>query len=348
MPTESNNNGLMRLLLKGNAYERGVQHGHRLKQYIRPRVDNMWLKAENDLQHLRDSISNTIDLVNDICEDIVEEIKGIADGSELEFEKVFLYNNRDIWQVLEGESCTMLAVRNGDSVVVGMNKDAPVNNADKYIFQQSFPEKGFALLGYGHVGRVWGHGINEHGLCTAGTAVMGRISHSENASIGIYLLPRIILNKCRCVSEALDLIDNIPRISGGANFMVADENGEAVIIELTPSTRNIRKIKQNRIYAANNFLSDEENFGPEGQVLKESLMRADFVDEMLNRLSSDNNISELKKTQLILSAHETAVSVCRHNVLGFSTALSWTVSLKERKLYMCNGNPCKNKFRPMN
>ena len=79
---------------------------------------------------------------------INQEIDGISKGARLSFEKVFLYNNRDILGFFEGDFCSQLYIKSNDAIIVGMNKDAPVNFLDMYFLKKIFFEISTALSNF--------------------------------------------------------------------------------------------------------------------------------------------------------------------------------------------------------
>ena len=225
------------LILKGNAYQRGISHGKRFATEIRECLNAF--KHESSDQAIMSAVDKTIELLGGTFPEINEEIRGISDGAEVPFRDTFLFNNRAVVNMVDTETCSDLAIQAGGTVVVGMNKDrsCPMAPYEKYFLKKVYPEEGYALITYGHVGRVWGHGMNEQGLCTAGTAAYPLHNDAVVPSFGSYLVPPLLLSKCKDVPEALDLLEQFRPICDSGNFLLCDAAGEMAVVEITPAQR---------------------------------------------------------------------------------------------------------------
>lgn len=330
------------LILKGNPYERGLKHGQTFAEEIRSCISHF--KHELEDQSVLSAINATKTFLDKKFPDINDEIRGISDGTQVPFEDIFLFNNRIIAKADKHENCSDVAVFDNDTVIVGMNKDRcyPLPEYEKYFVKKSYPEKGLAFITYGHVGRIWGHGMNEAGLCTAGTAA--HPLHNENIipSLGSYFLPPLILSTCKNVSEALNLIDQIELICDSGNFLLCDSSGQMVVAEIAPKKRFIRKPENNRIIASTFFSSGQIEHRNNPEHLEESLQRYKTIENVLTQ--QDNiNLDVIKK---VLHSHRKGGSVCRHPEMGESesTVLSWIALPKKQEFYFLEGFPCKHEY----
>jgi hypothetical protein len=91
--------------VKGDAYQRGFQHGKALRKIIRPTINrfkydmiSVFLEAmgtELKWKDYRDFFYNNTGLLKNAqkyAPELVREIQGIADGAGLDFKDVFVYN----------------------------------------------------------------------------------------------------------------------------------------------------------------------------------------------------------------------------------------------------------------
>ncbi|HET6247453.1 MAG TPA: C45 family peptidase [Tepidisphaeraceae bacterium] len=124
----------------------------------------------------------------------------------------------------------------------GRNLDFPsLNIADKYtalfIYEPTDGRYKFASVGWpGMIGVL--SGINEHGLCLANMEVK-RAARLPMA-MPYTLLYRTVLEKCKTVDEAIDLLQKTPRQTPN-NLMLMDADGHRAVVELTPEAVVVRR-----------------------------------------------------------------------------------------------------------
>ncbi|MEX2306823.1 MAG: C45 family autoproteolytic acyltransferase/hydrolase [Pirellulales bacterium] len=335
------NHKVIELSLAGSPYERGVKHGQRFAKDIQASIDHF----KNELQQraVVEAANKTITLLDESFPEINEEIRGIAEGAEVPFLDVFLFNNRAIVSLLDQEACSNIAVKAGDTVILGMNKDrpSPIPAYDKYFLKKVYPKDGYAFIGYGHVGRIWGHGMNEKGLCTAGTAAHPEQNKAQLPSFGSYFLPPLLLSKCKDVPEALELLERIDPVCDSGNFLLCDASGEMVVVELTPEKRVLRKSNNGRITATTFFASDEIPHRNDPSYLHESQQRFGTIEQCLES-QTDLTLDDMKA---LLRSHREEGPVCLHERGGISTVLSWIALPRSQEYYFCDGPPCQGEYQ---
>lgn len=78
---------MLKIKLQGSPYEIGFQHG----QALRPLVDGVVrYLVPSDLNY--DDIQETITYLNDQAPELLLEMRGIADGSDIPFEQIIRLN----------------------------------------------------------------------------------------------------------------------------------------------------------------------------------------------------------------------------------------------------------------
>ncbi|MEX2172537.1 MAG: C45 family autoproteolytic acyltransferase/hydrolase [Pirellulales bacterium] len=327
--------------LKGTPYERGLQQGQHFATEIQSNISHF--KHDLSKPAVAAAVEQTRSLLEQKFPEINEELRGIAEGAQVPFRDVFLFNNRAIVGQVDRDDCSNVAVHHGDTVILGMNKDRPVPLPpyDKYFLKKVYPEDGYAFIGYGHVGRIWGHGMNEHGLCTAGTAAYPQNDESEVPSIGSYFVPPLLLSKCKNVPEALELLEEIEPICDSGNFMLCDASGEMVVIEITAQQRVVRKASSGRLTATTFFASGENEHRNDPTKLQESQHRYETIQHCLDETGEVT----LADMQSILRSHKDDGPVCLHDRAGNSTVLSWIALPASREFYFCDSPPCQGTYK---
>ena len=325
-----------KLLLTGSAFERGVIHGKHYAERIQQKL--VGLDAELEKRTIKSMVDQTVDLTETICPEINQEIRGIAVGANLDFELVFLHNNRCIIEV-SSDNCSNVGIVRDGKMAVGMNKDISVAKRDHYFLRQSMDPSGNGWLGYGHLGRVWGMGLNNRGLCVAGTAAYPAEEKWKFPSVGVYLLGPIVLSQCGCVSDAVELIMSMETISEGGNLLLADKSREMLVLEIAPGGNIIRKAENGIIASTNFYASGKISHRNDPEYLAETMERYRVIREML----TDKTASPVKQVKMILATHRAKGSVCRHED-SLETVLSWVALPAEGMFIICDGKPCKNPY----
>ncbi len=124
----------------------------------------------------------------------------------------------------------------------GRNLDFPsLNIADKhsvlFIYHPDDGRYQFAAVGWpGMIGVL--SGMNEHGLCLSNMEV-DRPARVPSA-MPYTLLYRTILERCKNVDEAIQLLRNTPRQTAN-NLMLMDADGNRAVVEIQPDGITVRR-----------------------------------------------------------------------------------------------------------
>jgi predicted choloylglycine hydrolase len=331
---------MLELTLTGSDHQRGLDHGHHFAEEIRDALASF--KESLPDGDFAPAIAKTAELLDDTFPEINEQLHGISEAAGVSFDDVFLFNNRAIVDLVD-ETCSDVAVQNPDgTVIVGMNKDrpTPMNPYDKHFLSRIYPAEGYASIGYGHVGRIWGHGMNEKGLCTAGTAAHPLKNRARLPSFGSYFVAPLVLARCRDVSEALALLERIDPICDAGNYLFCDAAGDMAVVEVTPDQRVVRKGEHGRIVATTYFGSGRIEHRKNPAHLTESKERSCTIEDCL----ADQREITLAEMQNILRQHREAGPVCRHESTGVVTVFSWIALPQTLEFYFCDGLPCEGKY----
>jgi hypothetical protein len=124
----------------------------------------------------------------------------------------------------------------------GRNLDFPsLNIADKhsvlFIYHPDDGRYQFAAVGWpGMIGVL--SGVNEYGLCLSNMEV-DRPARAPSA-MPYTLLYRTILERCRNVDEAIQLLRDTPRQTAN-NLMLMDADGNRAVVEIQPDSVTVRR-----------------------------------------------------------------------------------------------------------
>ena len=171
------------------------------------------------------------------------EIKSLAaavglDEREIMLGQCFL----DLTAMTACSTVTLPASASPDGVArFGRNLDFPsFNVADKQTVVLIFrPEGRYALASVGWPGMVGVlSGMNEHGLALANMEVDR--PRRMPVAMPYSLLYRTVLERCKTVDEAIELLKITPRQTAN-NLMLMDASGDRAVVEITPENVTVRR-----------------------------------------------------------------------------------------------------------
>jgi hypothetical protein len=275
--------GLHILWLEGSAYEMGFQHGRLLREEIRngampyhaypvynlPPFNQFsgwkkWLLVRyfdwTVFRSLRQHAPTRF----------LEEIKGLADGSGLNFDLVLRGNllsefnmvtakiMKRFWlrRLVPGNECTSFAAygsktRDG-SLVMGRNTDysgAGLWDRTQTVFFYK-PQEGFCYVNVGSAGLIKCNScMNDQGLCLGGHFMYSEAVRPEGA--GFTALEQEIMLHASDIEQAFDIVQNNRRAGAFAYLMADGNHRQAAVIEATTQHAGLRWAKDDSICETN-------------------------------------------------------------------------------------------------
>ena len=331
------------LRLKGDHYQMGVKRGEIFQKnnIIFPlHLDNF------QLEHGRKSEQILKEFFPEVC----EEIRGVSDTvgvSYLSFVSWMLcmgccmYNLEDNIPV-EIRGCTAFAYFKDNSVIYGRNNDLPpyLKNGSKSEIYSPLNGNRFNITTSSFINGE--EGINEHGLAVAMTFVMTSLENIQ-AGFNSCFIVRYLLEKANSTENALLLLMKLP-VASNSNILIADKNGEMIVVECTPSEKRIRKAVSRDngkiVCTVNSFTSDEmkRHDAAKGNDYH-SAKRYDTVMESFSTHIKGNLIEATE--QLLKGDYG---FMCQYDEPDFETVWSSVFDLKNLMIYRAEGNPRKKKF----
>jgi hypothetical protein len=132
-------------------------------------------------------------------------------------------------------------------------------------------------------GRV--SGLNEHGF--GFTSSLGSpLSQVKVAGLPYSIVSRILLDRCRSVSEALDVLEDLP-IAWYSNYILADRSGETALVEIACSERAVRRFAPGEspaLFATNHYVLPEMAAYSDLR-MEQSVRRREFLRQKLEKAS---------------------------------------------------------------
>lgn len=248
------------ITVSGSGYERGYQHGQQLKKEI----GELMLLWKNDLQsstkmpadsflHQFLTSTNFIPAVEKFTPDILEEVRGIAEGAGQTFNDIFAFQLTDEYWVYEDKlsndtinhHCSGIGIPalNGNPAYVAQNMDLDAW-MDGYQIILHIKRNGDTPEQYilTCAGSVAFNGINEHGIGVCVNTLM-QLSASADGLPVSFMIRGLLASKTG--SEALQFLKATKHASGqnyilGAMDSVYDFEASAQkVVRISPDASGI-------------------------------------------------------------------------------------------------------------
>ncbi|MGD8540275.1 MAG: C45 family autoproteolytic acyltransferase/hydrolase [Candidatus Aminicenantes bacterium] len=222
------------LVLEGTPYERGLQHGTVLKKEIHELVkiwkEDIQKTYKTDADVFIKKFLAATDFEKAIKEwtpELWQELKGISEGSGLEFDTIFAFQLVDeIWVLgrdVQAEKCTTIGLEKTERhpAMVAQNLDIPpFYHGFQTLLHIKDKEQGLETYLFTFPGFIAANGLNSRSVA----AVVNAVQQLENSRDGlpVAFVIRGILQR-RSYDEALQFIKTIKH-GAPQNYMIGDAN----------------------------------------------------------------------------------------------------------------------------
>ena len=344
--------------VKGTHYEQGKQQGEKVVDVIKENVINIKRRIAkfNVLKEhpYNELLEKNLRFIEKAEPNIYEEMKGISEGSKIDFNDIAIINVPLYFMFLFPEGCTSILARgsatfDGNTYLI-KNRDMMQFPLQHIVLEREYMNgnKTVEVNGAGII--TWpGNGINKYGLAISTSGVWSKkipVNIADISNAYIQVMPNSILERCKSVDEAVDFINNTKRMNG-YNFLIADKS-KAVAVEVTRDKIFIEEDKNGILIRTNHYLSEElrglnespkENQSAYNQSTYKRLERAkSFLDKKHGNIKLQDMLE-------IVSYHENApyCCLCRHKVdeCDSKTAYSSLIVLEDMQVWTALCNPCE-------
>lgn len=311
--------------LRGSHYQIGASLGRSIPRFaIMP-----WWSPSPD----RDFALSCALIFGEVHAPLLDEYRGYADAQGLVYEDLLQGICRASLRQRAVGACTSLAWRRDGRVIVGRNYDFRAIQTIRLRIRLS-PD--VALPSLGMQGSLPGgryDGVNAHGLFVSLHVVMTDDREPRAPAIPFHLIPRILLEKCRAVGEALELIMRLPHLNA-FNYLLADPARFAVV-EAHPARLRVLEAEGDSVAVANHYRHPDMIPLQGRRDVSGSQRRVERADE-LTKLCPD--------IESILCDH--TAPLCEHRPHN-STLWSVVADLGARRIAYAPGTPCNVTYQPV-
>lgn len=289
--------------------------------------------------------------------DLIEEMRGIARGAGVSFERVFLLNSLlDLGSLRYLElsvpfGCSAFAVvaeAGTGKTLLGQTYDMPELHQDYLTLLRLKPARGPAQLLFTFAGIVGAAGLNEAGLAV-------NINYLSPRDVGLGRLHSVVVRQILASTQLADALTPVatPPRAGGANFLIGDRDGNVVSLETTARRFAVAYPEGNAIGHTNHYLAPE---------LKEiEYIRSGSIGSSLARYTALRRFFRERGDQLTTAAlmdltrNHTSYprSICSHPTGvdptgGRNRTVAAMVQIPaEGTLHVTNGCACEASYHPV-
>lgn len=315
-------------VVRGTTYEIGFQMGDRFRKHNR------------EIPHYSESKKSfalkTEDEIKDVVPELIEEIRGFADGGKYDYENILTH----ALTLGRCPGCTVFAVggmhTRDRKTLFARNYDGPefFQHFDLY---KTYP-KGY----YSHMGCVFDmivgreDGINEKGLAIATTGVRGK--YTSRPGVWDHIAVRAVLDNCGNTEEAASLLKELPHL-WTKNFLVADSRN-IMVVEAAQQGVNVIRPENGFGVITNHFTSEEmKRFNDDGDPMYKTYERYDKISKWFERKKDDLIADDIKR--ILKDPERGVLSNFRgeKKTNSFLTVWSWIATTGERSFSLSKGTP---------
>jgi predicted choloylglycine hydrolase len=195
------------------------------------------------------------------CPGLNAEIRGLADGLGIPQQDLVYYAHT----YLPKGKCSHFALLPSRTVdgklLIGRSYEFSEKTEDLRLCTMQVDGK-YAFIGSSLLLFGFSDGMNKHGLVVTNSAgglpvgVVEGMRPSIQDGFQFWFVIRAVLEQCKTVDEALQLIDEIPTC-GNPNLIVADKSGQAALVEIFGPHKAVKRIDS---HSAEQFICSTNHF----------------------------------------------------------------------------------------
>ena len=253
-------------------YRRGFQHGAALKFVINRTLlqFEQWLEDNANIEEpgkmIKDFARTTghIATVKEQMPDLYEEMKGIADGADVDFDELFVYQSFDelfLFLLKSGSidfangHCTTTGIygRKGLPNYLTHNNDIPTYHVGGVtVLKISYPDSDLVILQQTFAGQIGQNGVNNYGV-SVGVNTIADLPITDYGIPVSFHVRRIL--ESRNVEEAVDYLDGSV-FGTSMNYMIGDRE-KVISVETWEESAAVLDIEDNYLAHTNHTLQKD-------------------------------------------------------------------------------------------
>lgn len=333
----------------GTPYEIGRQLGEQTKLAIASTLDMLAARFRGwDSSRFKREREHHMALTERVAPELIEETQGIADGSGIDFQWIYLANFYASLQFgLQGCS-NLIFADSADGPILARTCDLPAGEGKHAGLALVRPEDGPAVLAMYWPGTTWrGTGINEAGLALGGSSCATTVPMPAEC-MNPHALPTWVLAHAESTDEAIAMLGSVNATPWGANHAIVDARGNAAIVEKAGTYQALRRPKGGRLWCTNHALTAELSRFTIDAPDRIAESRARF--EAIDRLSADADFG-VELARRVLTSTVRPGALCRYSdedPLGYDTEYAFIALPAAGELEVCFSHPDRDPWHRFN
>ncbi len=288
-----------------------------------------------------------LQITEEVAPDVIAELRGMAEGSGVPFETLFVLNaGAELMQSIGRFECTVAGISGAGTrdghVLLAHNEDATAGWGDLTYVITARPDDAPAFVGFTYAGLLLHQGVNDAGLASVGNALYAR-----DARPGV---PKLLLYRMaivqRTIEDAIRVVTDDRRAFGN-NHLFATADGDLYDVEVSGARWAMRCGGNGYLAHANHFMIPGMTELDCDEDLLNSRLRQHRIETLIEGAWGGLDACALR--QLMADHANYPRSVCKHHApesdLDYGTIGSVVIDVSERALWACSGNPCRGEWR---
>lgn len=322
--------------LSGTPRELGRQHGEAYREDIH-KYHDFYCVHRGKTPESFDPLIRTY--TENAFPDLVEEMRGIAEGADLSYEQVLVYNH---FTVITG--CTPVFFRHSDhGPLVAQTLDCQPDEQEAVVVRKVRPSGGIPFLCACYVGTVWpANFVSEVGLAMAAVSAHHQPYRTTDGT-AISLAEAHIARTARSLAETFTIAKSYRYLRKVGIRLWADRDGNAMLVEGTGDQQYKTNINDDFAYSTGIYTSGHVEPQDEPAYILPKYARALTIERLFHQGRIEFSLAGMRR---LMSHHAPDPgSICRHNrTAGFCTQSARIMIPAEGKLLISDGRPCEHEF----
>ncbi len=248
----------------GAPFQRGEQIGRRFRAEIRESLARF-----SDINEVRNRQAGLMEAMRGHLQaefpEIIEEIRGIARGAEVSDEEAFYKSsyNAVAPAMADDLACSSVAFAASDAgPILGKTDDGSFRPDSDRLGGLTIltirSDEWYDVLCVNQIGTVWNEcGVNEAGLCIGTNSGHPTMRGQDGSGVPQHIAPRLVLQRCANVREAVDLLRRTTLTGKGINIVLADEEGNVAATENACAMNGVRQPEHGVVFSTNHYFSEK-------------------------------------------------------------------------------------------
>jgi hypothetical protein len=231
---DGGSDAVLKIETSGSWHEIGKQQGEKFADELVRCADRFVGLMESRRPDLDRVAASVRPIIEAESPHLLEETAGMAEGSGMPEDRLFKLRFYGIIAPHAPVECSVFAVVDGaNGVWLGRTNDIEPEDHWSQTCEIRRPDNGFSTITTSYLCMPAGGGINEHGFAMGSVSAAARDIYGTKGTPAVLLLDRI-LNSCRTVAEANEMMKGQAATGKGQVWLAADATGASALYPVAP------------------------------------------------------------------------------------------------------------------